>query len=226
MKIQIDKPCHENWDAMTPKEQGRYCNACEKIVVDLTKYSDQEIIDFFKQKEYNKCGQLNHSQIDRQLIPHVETSGQKIRKGLIAASLLGSVFTFTSAQNHVPQNYVEIQDQSQADETDTQEKNLLEETVLFQIKGKVVDQNGKPIKDARVVINVDETKTNKNGEFQLSVGIYESEPLDVYVHIYASGMNTKKIPLSLNFDETNVDMGNISMMEEKCMVKGKMEVVD
>ena len=47
MKIQIDKPCHESWDAMTPKEQGRYCNACEKIVVDLTKYSDQEIIDFF-----------------------------------------------------------------------------------------------------------------------------------------------------------------------------------
>ena len=39
LQLSIPEPCHENWQQMTPTEQGRYCNACAKEVVVLTKES-------------------------------------------------------------------------------------------------------------------------------------------------------------------------------------------
>ena len=60
-QIQIPKPCHEDWNKMTPKEQGRFCDSCCKIVVDFTKMNDEELKAFFlnKKKEEKLCGQFN-----------------------------------------------------------------------------------------------------------------------------------------------------------------------
>jgi hypothetical protein len=33
--FRIPKPCHEDWDKMHPSEQGRHCDACSKVVLDL-----------------------------------------------------------------------------------------------------------------------------------------------------------------------------------------------
>jgi len=35
MRISIENPCHEDWQKMLPESQGRFCQACEKTVVDL-----------------------------------------------------------------------------------------------------------------------------------------------------------------------------------------------
>jgi len=32
--LQIANPCHENWESMNAREQGRYCQSCRKTVVD------------------------------------------------------------------------------------------------------------------------------------------------------------------------------------------------
>lgn len=34
--MHIAKPCHEDWNRMSPNDQGRHCAVCEKTVVDLT----------------------------------------------------------------------------------------------------------------------------------------------------------------------------------------------
>ena len=46
IQLKIAQPCHENWQAMTPVEQGRHCGSCAKNVVDFTIMSDREIIDY------------------------------------------------------------------------------------------------------------------------------------------------------------------------------------
>jgi hypothetical protein len=68
VQLSIPKPCHENWDKMTPTQQGRFCNACAKQVVDFTTMSDGEVLNFFlKNKTENVCGRTLPQQLDRVL---------------------------------------------------------------------------------------------------------------------------------------------------------------
>jgi hypothetical protein len=53
--IIIPEPCHQNWDAMTPNEQGRHCNACAKTVVDATNLTDEEIWKKHEQNNNSLC---------------------------------------------------------------------------------------------------------------------------------------------------------------------------
>jgi hypothetical protein len=62
--ISIPKPCHENWDAMHPREQGRHCDACDKTVIDFTDKSEKEIGEYFAEHaEKRICGHFRKSQL-------------------------------------------------------------------------------------------------------------------------------------------------------------------
>lgn len=63
--ISIPKPCHEDWNAMTPKEKGRHCVSCAKTVIDFTKMNTHEIQDFMHQNKHkNICGHFKQTQLD------------------------------------------------------------------------------------------------------------------------------------------------------------------
>jgi hypothetical protein len=69
MKIKIEKPCHEDWSKMTSEAQGKFCNACEKSVVDFSMMSDAQILHYFSQPKTQKvCGRFNADQVDRALV--------------------------------------------------------------------------------------------------------------------------------------------------------------
>ncbi len=64
-KIQVPKPCHEDWNAMTPNEQGRFCGSCAKSVVDFTKMKAPEIQQYFINNQGKKvCGRFNNNQLE------------------------------------------------------------------------------------------------------------------------------------------------------------------
>ena len=64
MEISIQKPCHENWDTMTPNEQGAFCGKCVKTVVDFSHKSIEEIKEFFIGKQNEKvCGRFEKTQL-------------------------------------------------------------------------------------------------------------------------------------------------------------------
>lgn len=67
MKLTIPKPCHENWETMTPAEKGRFCSVCSKTVRDFTVASDNEIIHVFSANPENICGKFDESQLNRDL---------------------------------------------------------------------------------------------------------------------------------------------------------------
>ncbi|SEH33876.1 TonB-dependent receptor plug domain-containing protein [Chryseobacterium culicis] len=67
MKITIPKPCHENWNAMTPDEKGRFCSVCSKTVRDFRTASDDEIRKVFSNSSQEICGVFYPSQLNREL---------------------------------------------------------------------------------------------------------------------------------------------------------------
>lgn len=64
-KVSIPEPCHENWNKMTPKDNGRFCLSCTKTVVDFTKMSTDEIQNYFISNQNKSiCGRFKNLQLD------------------------------------------------------------------------------------------------------------------------------------------------------------------
>lgn len=63
--IDFNFKCSEKWDNMSPEGLGRHCKSCEKIVIDFTSMSTQEIQAILRtQKNNDLCGRMLDSQID------------------------------------------------------------------------------------------------------------------------------------------------------------------
>jgi TonB family protein len=62
--ISVPDPCGENWDGMPQQGNGRYCGSCNKVVVDFTNKSTEEILDYFQEQAGNKvCGTFRPAQV-------------------------------------------------------------------------------------------------------------------------------------------------------------------
>ncbi|HEX8315320.1 MAG TPA: hypothetical protein VF609_10015, partial [Flavisolibacter sp.] len=65
--IKIPTPCHEDWNEMTPKDKGRFCDSCQKTVIDFSPMSDRQIADFFKRPAASICGRFHLDQLEREI---------------------------------------------------------------------------------------------------------------------------------------------------------------
>lgn len=63
--ISIPKPCHENWNAMSQREKGKFCSSCSKTVIDFSKMNTYDIQDFINENKNNRiCGHFKQTQLD------------------------------------------------------------------------------------------------------------------------------------------------------------------
>lgn len=67
LRIDIPKPCHENWDAMQPNKDGRHCMSCQKTVVDFSLMTDKEILDYISNANGEICGRVDTHQLNRDI---------------------------------------------------------------------------------------------------------------------------------------------------------------
>ncbi|HMK26615.1 MAG TPA: carboxypeptidase-like regulatory domain-containing protein [Chitinophagaceae bacterium] len=68
LQLSIPTPCHENWDAMTPSEKGKFCGSCQKQVVDFSNMSDRQVAEFFKKPSTGSvCGRFMTDQLERDI---------------------------------------------------------------------------------------------------------------------------------------------------------------
>jgi hypothetical protein len=62
-QISIPEPCQKPWDEMNFTKNGKYCVNCEKEVVDFTKMSSLELVNWFKNANEKVCGRINPTQL-------------------------------------------------------------------------------------------------------------------------------------------------------------------
>jgi hypothetical protein len=104
MKISIPEPCHENWGAMTPNEQGRFCGSCQKTVVDFTNFSTDDIQNYFT-KHYGQkvCGRFKQQQlnsIDIQIPTYLFSKMPSSRKFALALLVVFGTTLFSCTDNN------------------------------------------------------------------------------------------------------------------------------
>lgn len=68
IQLSIPEPCHEDWNAMTPAGNRRFCSSCSKEVIDFSGMSDAQLIRFFKEPRGSVCGRFQQEQLANELV--------------------------------------------------------------------------------------------------------------------------------------------------------------
>lgn len=163
INISIPEPCSEDWDKMLPEEKGRFCMSCQKVVVDFTTMSDEQLLKYFTEyKGKNTCGHFLATQVDRPLaIPQKRHWYSNINKRVAAAFIAVQAILFNVRTYAMPQSNIEIVDGTQA-----------QGDKVTAITGRVVDYLTKePVVGVKVIIEGTDyyAITDIKGGFAISV---------------------------------------------------------
>ena len=100
--LQVKESCTADWGKMTAQEQGRFCGKCEKVVVDFSEMSDQEIVDQIKKSSKGLCGRFYEDQLLRELDASVSFAKDPLWRnrwsGIAASLMLIGSLSFHTAQ--------------------------------------------------------------------------------------------------------------------------------
>lgn len=171
IQLNIPDPCHESWDKMLPAEKGKFCNACQKDVIDFTAMSDAQLVAFFRRPATDSiCGRFMQDQLNREIaipkkrIPWVKYFFQFLLPAFLASSKISAQGKVLSSTNTVAITRTK--------------KDKIQNTIQENQKtivGKVMDASGRGIPYASVVIKETAagTATDSVGNFSLNYKGFE-----------------------------------------------------
>lgn len=95
LQISIPKPCHQDWDQMTPDERGRFCSMCKKTVLDFSEKTEDEILDFINShRNENLCGRFRKDQLEQFTRIELPLPVYRSPMSLLNAFLVALLFCF------------------------------------------------------------------------------------------------------------------------------------
>lgn len=105
ISLRLDEPCTQQWSDMTPSTTGRYCDSCEKNVIDFSQMTDNEILKFLSENKSGFCGQFRASQLDRPFVETKLNGGAKRLNSFFAGLAIAGATGSASAQSADTTNY-------------------------------------------------------------------------------------------------------------------------
>ncbi len=61
--LSIPTPCAKPWASFTTTSTGGFCTSCSKTVIDFTRMSDNQILQFINQNPQQVCGRFRSEQL-------------------------------------------------------------------------------------------------------------------------------------------------------------------
>lgn len=174
LQLTIPEPCHENWQQMTPTDQGRFCNACAKEVIDFSTMTDIQVLNYFTNMTHEKvCGRALPEQLDRT----ISRPAQPKKRLFWYWNYIVMFFMFFGKGNSAKaQGSMKVT---------TEQLNLIKSTNINNalagkvagptvnriITGKVIDVNGNPVSFASIKIKGANTaiSADANGVYSIKV---------------------------------------------------------
>ncbi len=175
-KLNIAKPCSENWNDMTPALRGKFCQQCSKNVVDFSTMSDKQIVDYLKKGEKSICARIDNSQMSRAIIAQPNNSGirnsfYKYLLGIFLFGLNGKSFS----KNHSEQLKSQTKKIENLDQKKTENLKVDNSGSELKLIGKVKDaENELTLSNAHITLENDSViqvcgKSDTSGNFSISV---------------------------------------------------------
>ncbi len=215
IQLSIPTPCHQNWDNMTPTEQGRFCNACAKQVVDFTTMSDGEVLNYFvNKKDNNVCGRTLPNQLNRILEAPKPIVPSKLWYWKYAAAA-GLLFINKNAQAQIT-NTITAPLKIQQALRGRVGGLVLVENIQKVISGKITDADNRPIPFPS--IRIKGTPYGVAGDEFGKYSIKVNTAKDI-LQFSSSGYVTNDLMLN---NSNNYD---ISLQKSKGSLKGEVVVV-
>ena len=196
--LSIPTPCHESWDAMTPAEQGRFCQSCQKTVTDFSTMSDKELISFLSNTNGNICGRFQQEQLNREVSIPVNARKQP----LIPVAAMVAALTVAIPSVKANHQYEKMQM--------TSDKSARPQSMdsLPHITG-IVKDSMEDVRLAGAIVKIKghdmQTVTDSIGKFELQIpaGITENA---VTLEVRYIGFITQEIIVPLRSDVNAVDI--------------------
>lgn len=102
LTINIPDPCKQAWSDMAPVEDGRFCQHCQKKVIDFSAMTDKEIITTIHKDEGKLCGRFLPDQLGRTLV-----TDSPRRHSLLPAAMFASLIAAIIPDNSNAQKRVD-----------------------------------------------------------------------------------------------------------------------
>lgn len=219
-QIQIAEPCHEKWGEMSPQEKGRHCAKCDKVVVDFTNNSRNEITKHLENSTDRTCGRFRTDQVDH--FPGKE----EIQKSLMLPGAKAAALTAlaTSTLGAID-GYAQGQAVLKGDVSYVQQKQTVTNEQEVIIKG-TVHQNweGEPVKRAQIRLYsggnlINTIMTNANGEYMFTAAPGALANNQFTIKVFTRGADPK---LLQNVTANKKEITLNTVIEDYPMVMGLM----
>jgi len=211
IQISIPQPCQEDWDKMTPTEQGRFCDRCQKCVVDFTGFTDRQLYNYMiAHKEQKICGRLNNTQLNRPI--NIPSQPHSLLYKYFIALGLTLVLTQATTQD-ISAKTPYIYNTVLSDRAIINEAN---DTDSIIVRGKVLDKHKEPLIGAFVELLNNDTRiitfiTDEDGYYQGTLKI-NSMQSEFSIRITYTGFKTHIIIYALKDLQ---EFQTITMQEQK-----------
>lgn len=183
IKFSVPKPCHEDWNAMTPSQKGRFCSACSKTVVDFTNLDNTEVQEYLSENKGSRiCGRFTSEQLSPEfklIVPQsVLYQKRSFHKAFLLALFVTMGTTLFSCKNFNNQTLGEV---AVIEDSTSVQKDTIEQAYEVgevapdsSVKGKVLPEPPKAKIDE--VKFVKPAPENESGFRRGVVGIVVAKP--------------------------------------------------
>ncbi len=206
LQLSIPEPCHENWQQMTPTEQGRFCNACAKEVIDFSTMTDIQVLNYFTNLTHEKvCGRALPEQLDKIISRPVQPKKKLFWYWNYFVMFVMFFSKGNSAKAQGNTQVVTVADMNKIKATNINntltgkvgEVSMSKNRV---VTGKVTDNNGNPVSFASIRVKGTNTgiSADANGAYSTKVNS------NTILIISAAGFKEMEVPVGLQLSLTTI----------------------
>ena len=218
--ISIAQPCHERWDRMDTTEHGAFCHSCQTHVVDFSRMTDREVIEYLSHHK-TECGRFRDDQIDTKLSKGIVKKGFLKWKAFLLSLI--SLATIKSAVAKLPSYGIHSYGSIRKEADDIHAR----QTDSITVHGTVLDESGNGSADAVIelldsagYITDIRSETDSLGHFTLVIATQNNRNYPLQLQVAHWSYRAKTITLT----NEAIQHVTIQLKEHFYMKMGKMKL--